>query len=39
MIALGFSHQYWQAVKQGAEQAAEEYGVSITFEGPETETQ
>ena len=39
MIALGFSHQYWQAVKQVAEQAADEYGVSITFEGPETETQ
>ena len=39
MIALGFSHQFWQAVKQGAEEAAADYGVRITFEGPETETQ
>lgn len=38
MIALGYGHQFWQAVKQGAEQAAEEYGVTITFEGPEQET-
>ena len=38
MIALGYSHQFWQAVKQGAEQAAEQYGVTITFEGPEQET-
>ncbi|HWR23531.1 MAG TPA: ABC transporter substrate-binding protein [Feifaniaceae bacterium] len=38
VIALGFGHQFWQAVKLGAEQAAEEYGVQITFEGPETET-
>lgn len=39
MIALGYSHQFWQAVKQGAEKAADEYGVTITFEGPEQETQ
>lgn len=38
VIALGFGHQFWQAVKMGAEQAAKEYGVQITFEGPETET-
>ncbi len=38
MIALGYGHQFWQAVKQGAEQAAEEFGVTITFEGPEQET-
>lgn len=38
MIALGFSHQYWQAVKQGAEEAAAELGYTITFEGPEQET-
>ncbi|MCI8861215.1 MAG: substrate-binding domain-containing protein [Lachnospiraceae bacterium] len=38
MIALGFSHQFWQAVKQGAEQAAADYNVRISFEGPETET-
>lgn len=38
MIALGYNHQFWQAVKAGAEEAAEEYGVRITFEGPEDET-
>jgi ribose transport system substrate-binding protein len=37
VISKGFQHQFWQAVKTGAEQAAEEYDVEITFEGPETE--
>ena len=37
IISKGFQHQFWIAVRQGAEQAAEEYGVEITFEGPETE--
>lgn len=39
IISKGFQHQFWQAVKQGAEKAAAEYGVEITFEGPETESQ
>ena len=39
IIAKGFSHQFWQAVKAGAESKAKELGVSITFEGPETEAQ
>ncbi|MBU9726455.1 ABC transporter substrate-binding protein [Diplocloster modestus] len=38
MVALGFSHQFWQAVKSGADQAAADLGVRITFEGPEQET-
>ncbi|WP_271986291.1 ABC transporter substrate-binding protein [Pseudoclavibacter terrae] len=38
MIAKGFSHQYWQAVKAGAEAAAAEEGVSVTFEAPPTES-
>ncbi|MDD4493959.1 MAG: ABC transporter substrate-binding protein [Eubacteriales bacterium] len=38
VIALGFQHQFWQAVKLGAEQAAKEFDVQITFEGPEAET-
>lgn len=38
LIALGFGHQFWQAVKKGAEEAAEKYDVEITFEGPEQET-
>jgi ribose transport system substrate-binding protein len=39
VISKGFQHQFWQAVKQGAEKAAKELDVEITFEGPETETQ
>lgn len=38
LISKGFQHQFWQAVKAGADQAAEEYGVAITFEGPDNET-
>ncbi|UOQ89608.1 ABC transporter substrate-binding protein [Agromyces endophyticus] len=37
LVSKGFQHQFWQAVKTGAEQAADEYGVEITFEGPDTE--
>ncbi len=39
VISKGFQHQFWQAVKLGAERAAADYGVEITFEGPETEAQ
>ena len=39
VISKGFQHQFWQAVKLGAEKAAKELGVRITFEGPENETQ
>ncbi|MFE9274805.1 ABC transporter substrate-binding protein [Paenibacillus glucanolyticus] len=39
IISKGFQHQFWQAVKAGAEQAGQELGVRITFEGPETESQ
>ena len=39
LISKGFQHQFWQAVKQGAEQRAEELGVDITFEGPASETE
>ena len=37
LVSKGFQHQFWQAVKQGAEQAGKDYNVRITFEGPETE--
>ena len=37
LISKGFQHQFWQAVKAGAEQSAKEHKVRITFEGPETE--
>ena len=39
LISKGFQHQFWQAVRQGAEQAAKDYKVKITYEGPETEQQ
>ncbi len=39
MISKGFQHQFWQAVKMGAEKAAADYKVKITFEGPESEAQ
>ncbi|MDD3572836.1 MAG: ABC transporter substrate-binding protein [Eubacteriales bacterium] len=38
VLPLGVAHQFWQAVKSGAEQAAGEYGVEIIFDGPEQET-
>ena len=37
LVSKGFQHQFWQAVKQGAEAAAKDYKVKVTFEGPETE--
>ena len=37
VISKGFQHQFWQAVKQGSEQAAKDLNVDITFEGPESE--
>ncbi len=38
LVSKGFQHQFWQAVKSGAEQAADEFNVTITFEGPDNET-
>jgi ribose transport system substrate-binding protein len=37
LISKGFQHQFWQAVKQGAEQAGKEFDVNVTFEGPDGE--
>ena len=39
LISKGFQHQFWQAVKAGADQAGKDLGVTVTFEGPETESQ
>lgn len=39
VISKGFQHQFWQAVNAGADKAAAEFNVDITFEGPETEAQ
>lgn len=38
LVSKGFQHQFWQAVKMGADKAAEEFNVKITFEGPDSET-
>lgn len=35
IISKGWQHQFWQAVKMGADKAAKDYNVKITFEGPE----
>ena len=37
LISKGFRHQFWQAVKAGAEQAGTEFGVRVTFEGAQEE--
>jgi ribose transport system substrate-binding protein len=37
LVSKGFQHQFWQAVKSGAEQAAKDFNVKVTFEGPESE--
>ncbi|MGR6432549.1 substrate-binding domain-containing protein [Rhizobium sp. PAMB 3174] len=39
LISKGFQHQFWQAVKSGADKAAADLGVEVTFEGPDTEAQ
>ncbi|MCL2865642.1 MAG: substrate-binding domain-containing protein [Lachnospiraceae bacterium] len=38
IVSKGFQHQFWQAVLQGAEEAAEELGVTINFVGPNSES-
>ena len=38
LVSKGFQHQFWQAVKSGAEQAAKDYKVRVSFEGPESES-
>jgi len=37
LVSKGFQHQFWQAVKLGAEQAAEDFDVTVTYEGPDGE--
>ncbi len=39
LVSKGFQHQFWQAVKAGADKAAAEFNVDVTFEGPDTEAQ
>jgi len=39
LISKGFQHQFWQSVKQGADEAAEELGITVTFDGPDDESE
>jgi ribose transport system substrate-binding protein len=39
IITKGLTQQFWQAVKQGAQKASDDFNVRITFEGPENESQ
>jgi len=39
IVSKGFQHQFWQAVKKGAEQEAAKQNVRITFEGPASESE
>lgn len=38
LVSKGFQHQYWQAVYKGAQEAADELGVKMQMEGPNTES-
>ena len=38
VIAKGFQHQFWKAVEMGTKQAAEEFGLEVTFQGPDNES-
>ena len=38
IVSKGFQHQFWQAVKKGAEDQATTEGASVNFMGPDTES-
>lgn len=38
IVSKGFQHEFWQAVKKGADDAAADNGWTINFVGPETES-
>ena len=38
LVSKGFQHRFWQAVKEGAEQAGDELGYKVNFVGPQGET-
>ncbi|EFU61249.1 MULTISPECIES: ABC transporter substrate-binding protein [Actinomycetaceae] len=38
LVSKGFQHRFWQAVKEGAEQAGDELGYKVNFVGPQDET-
>ena len=38
VIAKGVQHQYWKAVEQGTQKAAQDLNVVVTFQGPDNES-
>lgn len=38
MVAKGFQHDFWKAVRMGAEQAGKDLGADINFVGPDSES-
>jgi ribose transport system substrate-binding protein len=38
IVSKGFQHQFWQAVKKGAEDQAATEGATVNFMGPDTES-
>lgn len=38
VVAKGFQHQFWKAVEQGTQKAANEFDVSVDFQGPDSES-
>lgn len=39
LVSKGFQHRFWQAVKEGAEQAGTEFDYKVEFVGPDNEQQ
>lgn len=39
MIAKGFSQSFWVSVHKGADAAAKKYGATVTFNGPDNDSQ
>src|SRR5690625_3192107 len=37
VVSKGFQHDFWRAVRTGADTAADEYGASMNFVGPKDE--
>lgn len=37
LVSKGFQHRFWQAVREGAQQAGEDYNYNIEFVGPDNE--
>ncbi len=39
LVSKGFQHQFWQAVKKGAEEEGKKQGYEVKFVGPDKETE